>query len=437
MQGAAPLRVATFQTEVTPPIGSPLCCSAGVKPAAEIVDPLTARGIVLLGAGKPVVLVAVDWEGIANEGWDEWKKAIASAAGTSAEYVTVHTLHQHDAPGYDLSAGRILTANGMENKLYLSGAMKTALEKVTAAVRQAVAKPRVVTHVGVGQARVSQVASNRRVLGPDGKVAHVRYSATRDPAVRAAPEGVIDPDVRLVSFWNGDQPVAALTYYATHPQSYYGQGGVSWDFVGKAREMRAAEVPGVAMIHFNGAAGNVTAGKYNDGAKENRAVLARRLADGMKAAWDGMTKTPVDGKSLRWRAVPVSLPVAPALRDHAKLEALVKDGAQIDRTRLTAARDLAFSRLVMGGRKTPLALLEIGPASIVHMPGELFVEYQLEAQRLRAGKFVAMAAYGDYGPGYIGTELAYSQGGYETGPVSRTAPEVEQVRKKGLQQLLR
>ena len=71
------------------------------------------------------------------------------------------------------------------------------------------------------------------------------------------------------------------------------------------------------------------------------------------------------------------------------------------------------------------------------MPGELFVEYQLAAQQMRPDLFVTMAAYGDYGPGYIGTEIAYSQGGYETGKVSRVAPEVEQVLLNGLKQLLK
>ena len=47
-----------------------------------------------------------------------------------------------------------------------------------------------------------------------------------------------------------------------------------------------------------------------------------------------------------------------------------------------------------------------------------------------------MAAYGDYSPGYIGTSIAYGQGGYETGPVSRTAPEVEGVLMDGMKQLL-
>ena len=53
------------------------------------------------------------------------------------------------------------------------------------------------------------------------------------------------------------------------------------------------------------------------------------------------------------------------------------------------------------------------------MPGELFIEYQLAAEKMRPDATVCMAAYGDYGPGYIGTEIAYTQGGYETGPVSR------------------
>ena len=61
-----PLHLATFNVDATPPIGSALCNGA-VKPAKEIVTPLTARGVVLLGAGQPIVLCAFDWVGIANE----------------------------------------------------------------------------------------------------------------------------------------------------------------------------------------------------------------------------------------------------------------------------------------------------------------------------------------------------------------------------------
>jgi hypothetical protein len=71
------------------------------------------------------------------------------------------------------------------------------------------------------------------------------------------------------------------------------------------------------------------------------------------------------------------------------------------------------------------------------MPGELFIEYQLAAQKMRPESPVMMAAYGDYGPGYIGTAVAYTQGGYETGPVSRVGPGSEEALMRAMRELLK
>ena len=276
----APLRIATFQADVTPPLGTPLC-DALVQPAKEIVDPLSAaRGVVLLTGQAPIVLCAVDWVGVGNSGYDAFRAALAKAAGTTRERVAVHCLHQHDAPGCDFLADEVLQPYGLGGKLFDPGFARKAIQRVADAVRQALARPAAVTHLGVGKAKVEQVASNRRVMGPDGKVKYVRYSATKDPKIRAEPEGLIDPFVQTLSFWAGDRPLAVLSYYATHPQSYYGRGGVSCDFPGLARGQREQALPGVALIHFNGAGGNITAGKYNDGSPANRALLAGRLAQG-------------------------------------------------------------------------------------------------------------------------------------------------------------
>src|SRR4030088_2944844 len=82
-----PLRIAIFRVDMRPPLGSSLCCVAGGKPAEKIVDPLSARGLVLLGPPKPIVLVAVDWEGIANEGWDEGRRATAEGGGEDNQQI--------------------------------------------------------------------------------------------------------------------------------------------------------------------------------------------------------------------------------------------------------------------------------------------------------------------------------------------------------------
>src|SRR5579872_1097063 len=82
------LKIAVFEADVTPPIGAPLC-DALVPPAKEIVDPLKARGVVLLSAEKPVVLCALDWVGIGNSGYDQFREGLARAAGTTRERVAV------------------------------------------------------------------------------------------------------------------------------------------------------------------------------------------------------------------------------------------------------------------------------------------------------------------------------------------------------------
>jgi hypothetical protein len=430
-----PLRIATFEAEITPPVGAPLC-DALVPPAREIVDPLLARGIVLLTNERPVVLCALDWVGVGNGGHAAFREALARAVGTTPQRVCVHCLHQHDAPGCDFQADEILAAHGLGGKLFDPAFARKAIRRVAAAAAKAVTQPRRVTHVAVGKAKVEKVASSRRVLGPDGKVKYVRYSATKDPLSRAQPEGVIDPYVRLLSFWDDDRCLASLTYYATHPQSYYGKGGVSCDFPGLARSLRDRAVPGVAHVHFNGAGGNVTAGKYNDGAPANRLVLAGRLAKGMKEAFDSAKKVPVTAADVSWRVTAVALPLSPRYRA-GELQVCVANDKLPVAERLRAARNLVWARRCEAGEKLDLACLRVGPAYVLHMPGELFVEYQLAAQRLRPGSPVLMAAYGDYGPGYIGTAVSYTQGGYETGPVSRVAPAVEGVLMGALRELLK
>ena len=63
--------------------------------------------------------------------------------------------------------------------------------------------PRNVTHVGVGKGRVEQVASNRRIIGPDGMSKAVRWSATKSAEIRAEPEGLIDVPSRHGRWFGG------------------------------------------------------------------------------------------------------------------------------------------------------------------------------------------------------------------------------------------
>ena len=426
------LRLATFDIDATPPIGSHMA----YDPVTNTWDlSLRARGVVLLGAGAPIVLCAVDWIGIANEGNDTFRSALAGAAGTSASRVAVHTLHQHDAPDCDFSAEHILKEAGMDARQYEGAFQRHVISNLETAVRKALPHAQAITHLGLGEASVEKVASSRRVLGADGKVRGVRYTACTDPDLRAAPEGTIDPIVSLVSFWKEDKPVAVLSYYATHPQSYYRTGIPNPDFPGVARFHRQLAVPSALHIHFNGAGGNIGAGKYNDGAPTNRFVLAERLASGMARAWEKTRREPINPGAVRWAVESVALP----LSKHLSLEKLEAELKERD-SKLTMQADasrLAWLRRCRAGHKIDVACLTLNRARILHLPGELFVEYQLAAKAQRPDRFVAMAAYGDYAPWYIGTAIAYEQGGYETEPrSSNVAPEVEVVLMGAIKKLL-
>jgi len=428
----AGLRLATFDVDVTPPVGSAMAYDP-VKRLGELT--LRCRGIVLLGAGQPIVLCAVDWIGIANEGHDAFCAALAEAAGTMPDRVAVHTVHQHDAPGCDFTAERLIRQLGLKDYGRYEGTFhRLVMRRAADAVRAALPEAQPVTHYGWGVAEVHEVASNRRILGPDGRVRATRYTATKDPKLRAEPVGVIDPQLSVLAFWNDKVPVAVLSYYACHPQSYYRTGVPSPDFPGIARFLRGQCVPEALHVHFNGAGGNIGAGKYNDGSKANRVALAERLADAMKRAYETMEKAPLAAADIGWQSVPVALPLAKYLNEADLVKAMRTEPA---RGYIPKADQLAWVKRCQAGHEIPITCLRVGKARVLHLPGELLVEYQLAAKAMRPDLHVMMAAYGDYAPGYIGLTAAYAEGGYETSDkASNVAPQVEAVLMGAMRQLL-
>jgi hypothetical protein len=423
------VRIAVFDMDATPPVGTLMTYDTLVN---KWDLGLRAKGVVITGAGEPVVLCAIDWIGLANESQDVFKAALAEAAGTTPGRVAVHTLHQHDAPICDFSAEKLLRDAGMDPYSFRGDFARSFLKDLQQAVTLSLQKSSPVTHIGIGEAAVREVASNRRILVENGKVGVMRGSSCKDPMLRAKPEGVIDSMVTLLSFWKDEKPLAVMSFYAVHPQSYYLTKVANPDFVGLARFYRQLEVPDALHIHFNGAGGNIAAGKYNDGSHENREILARRLAAGMKKAWETSEKFPVSAGDFAWETFPVSLP--PALELKEGIEAGIRTGNA--RHMSNNVPKLVWMNRQQQGKTIDLGCLAIGKSRILFMPGELFVEYQLAAKAMRPDLKVTMAAYGDYGPFYIGTREAYPMGGYEI-QVSPVTAEVEEVLIPAIRKLLK
>jgi hypothetical protein len=383
------------------------------------------------------VLCAVDWIGIANEGHRAFREALASAAGTTAERVAVHALHQHDAPGCDFTAEKIIKDLGLQGFSRFEGTFhRLVIQRAADAIRAALPQAQPATHYSSAEAKVIEVASNRRIERlPGGRIGRMRGSASKVAELRAMEEGVIDPEVSVLTLWNADKPVAVLSAYACHPQSYYRLGIPSPDFPGIARFIRGQDVNSALHVHFNGAGGNVAAGKYNDGSQPNRMILANRLAAGMKEAFEKGERQPLTVADIGWNSVPVRLPPAAHLIESDLVSKL--KNAEGKPGYISFADQLAYLNQAKKGIPIDITCLRLGRTRMLHLPGELFVEYQLAAKAMRPDLEVFMAAYGDYGPAYIGTAKAYPEGGYEVEPrSSNVGPDTEPLLMQAMKTLL-
>lgn len=418
---AAGLRLATFRCDATPPLGGhPLIWLVKVE---KVEDPLLAKGVVLDDGAHRYVLCAMDWCGLCNSSHSLLVKKIAAAAGTDASRVELHTVHQHTAPYTDSDAQKLLD-RCQDPPAYVDLKFMEQLgNRLAAAVSDAVGRLAPFDQVGVSQVPVDRVASSRRLPVGDGTVTR-RMSAALDPKLRAAPEGNIDPLLRTVTFARAGKPLVRLHYYATHPQSFYGDPRASADFVGHARE-RLESKEKVFQVYFTGCAGDVACGKYNDRTPRARDELESRILSAMEASAAATRLFPA--QRLAWRSEAVRLP---ARNDQGYTEAdqraIMTDVKTRPDVRVRAACNVAYTQ--RAGRPLATSLLEIGPVAILHLPGESLIEFQKFAQQLRGERFVAVAAYGDLGPGYICHERAFHEGGYEP-TASRVAPNSEWILK--------
>jgi hypothetical protein len=427
-------RLSTFKADVTPPLGHPVLGDGSFPPARLVANPLLTKGLVLEGPDRPVVLAAVDWCELRNDAYARWRAALAEAAGTTVDRVLVSCVHQHDAPYFDLAASRLLAESPKGGKMGDADFHERAVRSVAEALKAGRASARPITHLGLGQAKVERVASSRRVVLPGGRVTFGRYSRCTDPVLRGLPEGEIDPWLKTLSFWDGDRPLAAFSSFACHPMSHYGRGEVSCDFVGLAREQREKDAGGVFQVYATGCAGDVTAGKYNDGSRENRAVLTERVRRAMAAAWEATKRQPL--ARITSRSVAVLLPhselpemSADRLRERLRADPLIS-------RRADAALGLSSLNRNPAGHAIDVQALDVGPAQVVLLPAESFVAYQLLAQKLRPDSFVMAVGFGECAPGYLPTDAAFAEGFREEHGYCWVRPGAEKVLSEAMKKAL-
>ncbi len=421
-------RIAVFTCDVTPPLGTPIYSS--YKGLATVETPLLAKGIILEQNGRRWVLCAVDYCELNNSSHILFQQKLAEAAGTDINSVAVQTVHQHTAPMADAGANRFLEQLQSPPPFPAASTITGAADRLGAAAAKAMDSLTPFNGIGMGQGTVERVASNRRVRLEDG-ITYPRFSSCKNPKLVEAPEGLIDPFVKTITFAQDGKPLARLHYYATHPQSFYGDPRASYDFVGMAREALQKR-EGVFQAYFTGCSGDITAGKYNPGTPESRQGLCDRLLAGMEASV-ACTQYEKAG-DIGWTSVPLLFQTRED-KGFTEADSLLEmnDVKRPDSVRNGGAMSLAWRQ--RAAQPVMLSALHIGNASVLNLPGEAMIAFQLYAQMTAPMRFVAVAAYGDCGMGYICLRTAFAEGGYEPTATS-VVPESEDALKSAINALL-
>jgi neutral ceramidase len=393
---AASLKAGASRVEITPPIGLPMYGFANRKgPSDGIRDPLYARVLVLEAGEQRMALVVLDLGTVFPPAWIKQLRATARQRD-GIGYVLVAATHTHSGPSPRAEASSPGTPDWTT----------PVLEKVSQAIDDA-HQHAVAARLGVGYG-VAYIGHNRLRVEPNGSVTWFERNLTKVPT---AP---VDPTVTVLRVDSAEgKPLAILVNYACHPVVF-----------GSDNREYSADYPGVMIRTVEQAFGNPGGGQPTvfflqggDGDINPYYAVTPLEQDAVKMRdWTGETLGRVAARvaeGVRTKDVPdASLDFAEDVLDFhlrwnvAKLRAvLLKSwGPQA-----VAALD----RREREGLHLPVAAVLINKRiALATMPGEPFVDYQIEwRQRCPVADCLFMGySNGDFG--YFPTLRMATLGGY-------------------------
>ncbi|NLF72668.1 MAG: hypothetical protein GX575_26840 [Candidatus Anammoximicrobium sp.] len=403
---AAPAwRIGTAIADITPPLEAGILMSSGRgawAPFSGIRAPLHARVLLVQSGRRRVGLVSLDLLGLAGEavgGMPAFKERIAANADRviAADELVLAATHTHSGPE-SLALSELYTTQPFRDWV------RSLAERIGAALAEAARSLRP-ARLAAGVGRAPGLSENRRIRTGRGITV---ARAVRPTDTVFGPEGPTDDAVRVLAFWDAaDQPLAVLVNATAHPVYEMCLKQVSPDYPGELCRILEARHRGARVLFLQGAAGNVNPPSVSSGAED-----AIRHAETLAGVVDRVLKqaSPVPGSqlALRWRQV--HLPA----RDR-------KGQPQAEPLRAT------------------LGAVLLGEAALVLLPGEPFVEIGLAVAAASPFPLTAVAGYAEEYIGYIPTDRAFDNGGYETGPGrwSRCAPGAEGALREAAVELLK
>jgi neutral ceramidase len=377
---AAEFRAGVAKAGLDPPTGLPMA-GYGVRYSKGTLDPLEARVLALSDGTRTIALVTLDLcFPFDLPVMDEIRKAVRG----SVDEVVFHASHTHSGPTYSEAPA----------------AAEHAVPRVAAAI-EAAARAMMPARIGNGWGQV-YIGFNRRYLRPDGSVDMFWRNETK-----VSTTFPVDPTVGVIRVDRTDgSPIAVLVNYACHPVVLGPENlDYSADYPSETRRFVEQEMGGMAFF-LQGAPGDIN--PYYD-----KTPLIEDAIGVMK-----QTGRTLGAEAVRvGRSITTRVPPSPLIQsktvivtasnrwDLEKLRAVIKEKYHIEGGRA--------ARLLRETMELPVTTVLVNQdLAFVGMPGEPFVEFQMQ---LRAKSPLPNSFLLGYTNGYFAyfpTIAAAVRGGY-------------------------
>lgn len=371
-------RVGAAKIEITPPLEVGILMSSVERkwaPFEGIRMPLYARALLVEGEGERVAVVALDLltvAGRAVRGREAFRRRILAASGgvVSPSRLVLASTHTHSAPDSMALTDLYRTTPFREwtNEL---------VERVAEALREAAARLTPAC-LRVASGKAEGLSLNRRLHRSRGVPEIPRRLAKEE-------DHSLDESINVAMFFGKEErPLALLVNATCHPVHEMCIPLISGDYPGVLSRELESRFPGSVCLFLNGAAGNVNPYTVSGGAECAERHGLRLVEESLSALDMGRE---IETFTHRFCREGVSLPLR------------TMKGTP-SRRRLRA--DIVAWRL--------------GDAAFLFLPGEPFVETGWAIKRASPFPWTAVVGYAEDSIGYIPTEIAFEEGGYETGP---------------------
>ncbi|MCX7705271.1 MAG: hypothetical protein N2115_03300 [bacterium] len=409
----------------------------------SVMDDIFTRVLVIESSGKKVCFVALDVT-IVTEEYSERIRQFAEGLGFSRDAVMVHALQNHSAP----SLGHFMLDPDFpelpDELEYLRGGEKRTyqyiFEKTCEAIKIANDSLTPVA-IGAGTAVSDGLAFNRRAVLKGDKVRmpwfFSRSQHPLGPLDIKYIEGPIDPEIGVLCFRSADMKInSAILHFTCHPVNVFATShyAISADWPGAWIEEVEKKFNTNCLV-FNGCCGNInpwsafTPDFYPDHKKMGK-TLGKITADIIPRIVFS------DSEILEFRSKKIKIPlrsepeITARAREYLEKNPLPKmlenHPERIDPEWFESASIMSVEYTRKRGDFTyEIQVFRIGDCAIIGLPGEMFVEGQLEIKVHSPARFTFFAHAVNQYVGYIPTPQALKRGGHEAkfGYWSKLAPD--------------